>query len=498
MAPTPLLNIHQVSKQFGQVQALDSVSLRFEKGRIYGLAGENGAGKSTLVKVLCGVHTPDRGRIEWQGQPYAPADPAEAEEAGVSVFHQEIPVCPSLSVAANVFLGRRLPGMFPDWPAMERQCEEWFRQWLGIEIDSRRLLGECAIAERQMALLVRALSRQAQLIILDEPTTALTAPESARFFEVVRRLASQGIAFVYVSHFLHELMELSDGIYVLRDGRLAGSLTRGEFHAETLASLIAGRSLRRDADAPAPGAAAAPRPKLEVRSLGLGGAFHDVSFQARQGEILGITGLQGSGRGGLTRALFGAPPAESGEILIDGKKIRMRAPGDAIAAGIGYVPEDRQEFGLFDDLDVRSNLGILQLGKLSRAGLLSRRRLTGLTLEMQAKLRIRLSAPDAPISSLSGGNQQKVLIGRWLALGPAVLVMNEPTRGVDVGAKEEICRLLRDVARAGCCLMVASSDLDELLRLADRILVMAGGKVTREFSRSQASKAELIQAIGTP
>jgi rhamnose transport system ATP-binding protein len=232
--------------------------------------------------------------------------------------------------------------------------------------------------------------------------------------------------------------------------------------------------------------------------LGLGGAFHDVSFQARQGEILGITGLQGSGRGGLTRALFGAPPAESGEILIDGKKIRLRGPGDAIAAGIGYVPEDRQEFGLFDDLDVRSNLGILQLGKLSRAGLLSRRRLTGLTLEMQAKLRIRLSAPDAPISSLSGGNQQKVLIGRWLALGPAVLVMNEPTRGVDVGAKEEICRLLRDVARAGCCLMVASSDLDELLRLADRILVMAGGKVTREFSRSQASKAELIQAIGTP
>jgi ABC-type sugar transport system ATPase subunit len=497
MPPTPLLHIHQVSKQFGRVRALDSVSMRLEQGRIYGLAGENGAGKSTLVKVLSGVHRPDCGRIEWQGQPYAPADPAAAEETGVSVFHQEIPVCPSLSVAANVFLGRRLTGLFPNWRDMERQCEEWFRRWLGIDMDSRRPLGECAIAERQMALLVRALSREARLIILDEPTTALTAPEADQFFAVVRGLAAQGIALVYVSHFLHELIDLSDEIHVLRDGRLAASLVRGQFDAGTLAAAIAGRAMGSGATAPQSKASSAARPKLQVRSLGRRGAFHDVSFQVCAREILGITGLQGSGRGAVARALFGAPPAETGEILLDGKKIFIRRPGEAIAAGIGYVPEDRQELGLFDDLDVRLNLGILRLRELSRSGLISRRRLTALTLEMQARLGIRLPAPDAPITSLSGGNQQKVLIGRWLALGPGVLVMNEPTRGVDVGAKEEICRLLRHVADTGCCLVVASSDLDELLRLADRILVIAGGTLTREFSGGQASKAELIHAVGT-
>jgi ABC-type sugar transport system ATPase subunit len=495
MASAPLLRLEEVSKSFGRVQALDRVSLAYEKGQIYGLAGENGAGKSTLVKLLCGTHRPDAGRLVLNGQLYAPSNPAEAEDCGISVFHQEIPICPNLNVAQNVFLGGKGQGMFPNWKAMKRHCEQWFQQWLGIDIDSDRLLRDCTVAERQMTLLVRVLSRNAELIILDEPTTALTPPESARFFAVIRSLAAQGITFILVSHFLNELMELSARIDVLRDGVLAGTLLKGEFDADILAGLIAGRTLAMPEPTGARSASAVPR--LEVRGLGKPGAFSNVSFKTSPGEIVGITGLQGSGRSALSRALFGAPPASSGQILIEGRAVSVQCPSDAIEAGIGYVPEDRQQYGLFDDLDVQSNLGLLRLDSFSRFGVLSRARLGALTRQMQRDLQIKIPSPDAPVTSLSGGNQQKVLIARWLAVAPAVLVMNEPTRGVDIGAKDEICRLLRKLADSGCCLILCSSDLDEVLRLAERILIMVSGRVTQELPSSEATKAKLIQAVGT-
>jgi ABC-type sugar transport system ATPase subunit len=495
MSSPPLLQIQQISKRFGNVQALSSISLTFQSGRVYGLAGENGAGKSTLVKILCGVHSDFEGQIYLNGKAYRPHSTSEAENAGISVFHQEMPVCQSLSVAANVFLGPDLPsgGFFPDWSKIEARCEQMFRDLLGIETDAARLMGECTIAERQLALLVRVLSRNARLIILDEPTTALTPTEVAKLFMVIRRLLAQGITFVFVSHLLDELLEISDEIYVLRDGVVAGYHRRGEFDTRSLARLIAGHDVEdRQSEVPNKDRAT----KLEVRELSLNGVFNDVSFKLFAGEILGITGLQGSGRSAVARALFGAPPAQAGEIFKDGKKLHLRTVADAIGNGIGYVPEDRQTLGLFDDLDVQSNLGVLRLDSMARFGLLSLSHLRELALTMQGKLKIKFPATGARIGSLSGGNQQKILIGRWLSIKPDVLVMNEPTRGVDIGAKDEICRFIRALANEGCSFLVSSSDLDELLRMADRVLVMNSGRLTAEFSRSGLRREDLVHATG--
>lgn len=496
MPPPPLLEIQQVHKRFGAVTALHGVSLTLAHGQIYGLAGANGAGKSTLIKILGGVHPPDSGSILLKGQQYAPRNPAEAQAAGVIVFHQEIPVCPNLSVAANVFLGPKLAAgrFFPDWKQMEGRCQQLFRELVGVEVDASRPMGQCSAAERQLALLVRVLSRHGRLIILDEPTTALTGPEVARLFQVLRRLREQGITFVFVSHLLDELTGVSDEIHVLRDGQLVGHLARDEFDARRLASLIAGRSLTE-------AGSRASRPsapcQLEVRDLSSPGHFAGVSFTLRQGEILAVTGLQGSGRSAVAKALFASPPAGSGEILLNGNPVRLDSPKAAIRAGIGYLPEDRKTLGLFDDLDIASNLGILRLNALTQRGWLRPRRLTGLALEMQRKVPVKMSDPAAPIGSLSGGNQQKVLISRWLSIRPRVLVMNEPTRGVDIGAKDEICQLLCRLADEGCSFLISSSDLDEILRLADRILVMRRGRIAAEFSRSEASKEKLVHAAGS-
>ncbi|MGH7971657.1 MAG: ATP-binding cassette domain-containing protein, partial [Limisphaerales bacterium] len=295
MYPDPLLEIRDIGKRFGRIQALSNVSLNLGTGRVYGLAGENGAGKSTLVKILCGVYPEHEGRMRFQGTDYNPRSTAEAERAGISVFHQELPMCPNLTLAANVFLGPDLPDnrFFPNWRRIEVRCEELFRDLLGVEIDARRLMGTCSVAERQLALLVRVLSRNARLVILDEPTTALTPPEVATLFRVVRRLQGQGITFLFVSHLLDELIELCDEIFVLRDGGLAGHLQRGEFNARALARLIAGHDIAEPAHE---GPALQRSLKLEVRGLSRTGEFHGVSFGLREGEILGITGLEGSGR----------------------------------------------------------------------------------------------------------------------------------------------------------------------------------------------------------
>jgi ABC-type sugar transport system ATPase subunit len=533
MDSPPLLQLTDLSKRFGGVRALSSVSMTLRHGRVYGLAGENGAGKSTLVKILCGVHAGHEGQMLLEGEVYRPRSTAEAERAGLSVFHQEIPICPSLSVAANVFLGPELPdrSVFPNWRKIEAQCEALFLDLLGMPISARRLMSDCSAAERQLALLVRVLSRRARCVILDEPTTALTPPEVAKLFAIIQRLRAKGLTFLFVSHLLDELLELCDEIFVLRDGALVGHRQRGQFDTRSLAQLIAGREVwdpasisnpvagnpqmtpprlayerdpspplgervgeRRSSEAPKP--LPPPVPKLEVCNLSRLREFRDVSFRLQAGEILGITGLQGSGRSAVARALFGAPPADAGTILLDGKEISIASVADALRNGIGYVPEDRQALGLFDDLDVRSNLGILRLDSMLRLGLLSSNRLGQLALTMQAKLQIKFASPEAPIRSLSGGNQQKVLIGRWLAANPEVLVMNEPTRGVDIGAKDEICRFIRALAGERSSFVVSSSDLDELIRLADRVLVMNGGQLAAEFSRGTFGKADLIHAAG--
>jgi rhamnose transport system ATP-binding protein len=492
MARPPFLRLRGLGKSFGRVVALKSVSFELASGRIYGLAGENGAGKSTLVRILSGVHGTDfEGQIELDGNPFIPRNPADSDAAGISVFHQEIPICPSLSVAANVFLGPRLPGArwIPNWPVLEARCRELFRTLLDHDIDPARLLGDCSPAERQLTMLVRALSRNARLIILDEPTTALAPGDVARLFGVLLRLKDQGISFLFISHLLPELMELADQIHVLRDGQSVGYLEREQYDARHLAALIAGKDLT---TAPNMRRVSANIPRLEARSLGHRARYTNLSFRVMPGEIVGVTGLQGSGRNELARALFAAPPAETGTLLINGTEIRPRSPRDAMAAGIGMVPEDRTTLGLFDDLDIQHNLGLCRLN--SAPGWVHRRRLRQLAEEFQRQLQIKMDNPSAPITRLSGGNQQKVLIARWLAIKPQVLVMSEPTRGVDVGAKAEIGNLILKLADEGLSFVLCGSDLDELLRLADRILVLNAGQFTAEFERGAATRADLIHA----
>jgi ABC-type sugar transport system ATPase subunit len=490
--PSSFLAVDSLSKSFGSTRALQEVSLEVRQGQVFGLAGENGAGKSTLIKVLCGVHQPDSGRILFRDRPHRPRDPAEAERAGISVFHQEIPICPHLSIAANVFLGPAMPkrGLSPDWRTMNRQTEELYRNLLGEEIDARRLIRDCTAAEKQLALLVRVLSRNARLVILDEPTTALTPPEVAKLFGIIRRLSAQGITFIFISHMLEELMELSDTITVLRDGRNEGSLGKEEFDRRRLSAMIAGRTLL---DRSRKAAAAAGGAFLEVRDLSLPGEFQDVSFTLRRGEVLGLAGLAGSGRSALARALFGAPPAHSGLILVDGVPRRIGRPTAAVAAGIGYMPEDRNALGIFDDLDVKLNLCMAGIDRFSRRGLLDKGNLRRVAEGMRDSLSIKMRSVDASIRSLSGGNQQKVLFAKWLFRRPRLLIADEPTHGVDVAAKLAIYRLITRLASEGMAVLLISSELEEVLGLAHRVLVLRRGRIVAELHDSPDGRSSLTE-----
>ncbi len=495
MSEIPFLEFSGLSKRFGGTQALDGVSFTIRKGEVRGLAGENGAGKSTLIKILCGVYSPDAGEIYLDGEKISPRTPAEAEKLGISVFHQEIPVCLNLSVAANVFLAPDMPGRFgmPNWREMYERCEEIFEA-LGEKIDPEKPVRECSAAEKQMVLLARVLSKKARLIVLDEPTTALTPPDVQRLFSVIERLKGMGITFIFVSHMLEEIMSLSDRITVLRNGQYIGTLDRPEFDTEKLTQMIVGHSVvsvvsRKQVD---------ERPViLEAREIGVGSSVSGISFRLRRGEILGIAGLQGSGRSALVRCLFGSPPPDRGRLLVDGVEVSIRSPLDSIKLGIGYVPEDRKILGLFRSMDVKRNLGIAHVDRMTRLGFLDMRAMKALAEEMAKLLRISMPGVDAPITSLSGGNQQKVLFARWLAIKPRVLVMHEPTRGVDVGAKAEIRRLIVNLADEGYSFIVASSDLDELLAISDRILVMRHGKIATELTRGQATKERIILSATT-
>ncbi|HOX32945.1 MAG TPA: sugar ABC transporter ATP-binding protein [Spirochaetales bacterium] len=491
-----ILEARDVSKRFGGATALDGVSLGVERGRILGLAGENGAGKSTLIKILCGVHRADSGSLELDGRPYRPRGPEDAERRGLSVFHQEIPVCPHLSIAANVFLGPFMPrrGLGPDWRRMNEECRGLYRDLLGEEIDPSRLVGDCTAAETQLALLVRVLSRNASLVVLDEPTTALTPPEVERLFAILRRLRDRGVSFVFVSHMLEELTSLSDRIAVLRDGRLVGELAEGEFDSRRLSSLIAGRAVEGGSprSAPPPG-----EPFLEARGIGNGRSFSGLSFSLRAGGILGVAGLAGSGRSDLARSLFGSPPLSEGVLAIDGAARSLRSPADAIALGIGFVPEDRKADGLFHKLDVKLNLCMAGLERFSGGIALREDRLRREAEAAAAAVRVKMAGPDAAIGSLSGGNQQKVLIARWLALRPRLIVMSEPTRGVDVGAKQEILEMILGLSAEGCAFIIASSEIEELLALSDEILVMNRGRRAAILPRAEATKESVLLAATT-
>lgn len=490
-----ILELRGVSKRFGGVQALQDVSFSVEEGHIHGLVGENGAGKSTLIKILDGVYTKDKGEVIFQGSPWAPASPAAAQQAGIAVVHQEIPLCPNLTVAQNVFLGHPIykRGGRVDTQEMEFRTAELLARIGQTGLDPRRLVGELSVAEQQLTCIVQALSRECRFLILDEPTAALTPGEVETLFEVLRNLQAEGTTILFVSHILSEVMELTDEVTVLRNGRHVATKRTEEITTADVVRMMVGEIETDDRTV----AEHKPRSEviLEVKDLGQKTTgLKGVSFQLHRQEILGLAGIQGAGRTELAQCLFGVHPATEGEIRFKGQPVRITSPRQAIDLGIGYLTEDRRNLGLFWDMSVEDNLISVIVDQLTGAvGRLDRQLSRARGAQAVKTLNIRTSGLEQGISFLSGGNQQKVLLSRWLNAEPSVLILDEPTRGIDVGSKAEIRRLIRGLVAEGLSVILISSDLDELLALADRVIVMTRKRITGTLSAQEASRERVME-----
>jgi len=487
----PFLELSGISKSFPGVQALREVSLRLERGEVVALLGENGAGKSTLMKILAGLHAPDAGEIRLDGVTVSIPAPADAISRGVSLIHQELNLAPNLSVAANLFLGRepRRFGFIDEAAIASRSRELLVR--VGLEIPPSALVEGLSLAQQQLIEIAKALSTEARLLVMDEPTSSLTESEARRLFEVVAELRASGVGIVYITHRLHEVEELADRAVVLRDGELAGELSREELQRGRMVSLMVGRDLERfyaRAEERPPG-----EPVLSVSHLRT--AAHprqEVSFELRRGEIVGLAGLVGAGRSELLESLFGLSPPLAGGIVVDGEILVPASPRHAIRAGLALVPEDRKAQGLVVDFSVRENLNLAALEHAARAGFVDRAATDATARESIDDLRIKTPSAEQPVRFLSGGNQQKVVLGKWLAMRPRVLLLDEPTRGVDVGAKQEIYAIVERLASEGVAVLFVSSEMEEVLGLADRVLVMHEGRLTGELGRGEMSEESIL------
>lgn len=488
---TVLLEVEDLRKEFPGVLALDGVSLRVRAGTVHAVMGENGAGKSTLMRIIAGIHPPDRGVVKWRGRAVRLDSPRAALDQGIAMIHQELNLMPSMTVAENVWIGREPLNRlgFVDHDRLRRQTGRLFTR-LGIGTDPDARVGELPVAERQMIEIAKALSRDADLLILDEPTSALTQKETDHLFALIGELKAQGKGLLYITHRLSEVFAVADEISVLRDGRHIGTRPASATGPDELIRLMVGRDLTQlfPAKDAAPGDV-----MLSVRGLSLEGRFRDVSFDVRAGEILGIAGLVGAGRSDLAETLFGLTPATSGTIAIEGREVRIGDPADAVSHGMAFVTEDRKESGCFLLLDVLANMTAAALDRrFVRAGFVTHAKARRECQHLGATLRLRTPDLDEPLMNLSGGNQQKVLIGRWLLTEPRILILDEPTRGVDVGAKAEIHRLIADLARRGAAVLMISSELPEVLGMSDRIMVMHEGRVTGFLDREEADQVRIM------
>ena len=501
-AAGPLLEVRGISKRFGAQAALRDVSLALAAGEVHAVAGENGAGKSTLMAILSGALRPDAGELRWEGRPVALGDVRAAQALGISMVHQEPQLVASLSVAENVGLGR-LPARLGPLQVVDRGLLlDQARRALTLvraDLPPERRVGTLGVAERQLVAIARALHFGARLIILDEPTSSLSPAETESLFETLRALRGRGTAIVYISHRLEELRALADRVTVLRDGGVVTTAPLAETSNDALILAMSGRELA------TVDAARDERPAgdvvLEVRGLGRRGRLHEVSLDVRAGEIVGLAGLVGAGRSRALRTVFGADRADEGSVRVRTADRGWRSIGtlrDAIAAGVGLVPEDRRALGLVGTASVADNIGLVTPPGTRRFGLLRRGRLREFARRAVETLRIKTRSLDAPVWTLSGGNQQKCVLGRWVGPEARVLLLDEPTRGVDVGAKAEIHRHLRELARRGLAILVASSEMPELLALSDRILVMRQGRLAGELARERATAPEVLRlATGT-
>jgi monosaccharide-transporting ATPase len=503
-AAAPVLELSGIYKAFPGVRALNDVGLRLYPGEVHTLMGQNGAGKSTLIKVLTGVYAPDGGEILLDGRAVRPASTLEAQSLGISTVYQEVNLCPNLSVADNIFIGR-----YPmrrgaiDWRAMQRQAADLLRQ-LHIHIDVGMPLSRYPLAIQQMVAISRALSVSARVLILDEPTSSLDETEVQLLFDVLRKLRGQGMAILFVTHFLDQTYAISDRITVLRNGEREGEYACSALSRLALVNKMVGAPVDAAVRAAAPPDAGAPScdpaaprraPFLQARGLGRKGALAPLDIDLHCGELLGLCGLLGSGRTEAARLLFGADKADSGGIRIDGRARPFASPRDAIAAGIGFCSEDRKHEGAILTLSVRENI-ILALQ--ARAGLLRAipyRQQQALAADYVARLGIKTPHIDTPIGSLSGGNQQKVLLARWLATAPGMLILDEPTRGIDVRAKQEIMDYVSALCRKGMAILFISSELSEVLRCSDRIVVMRDRRACGEYRRGELDETSVLQVI---
>jgi ribose transport system ATP-binding protein len=488
-----LLEMNGIQKRFHGVHALKNVHFDLNAGEIHALVGENGAGKSTLMKVLTGIYQPDEGEITYLDTPYHVKNIGESQQLGISMIHQELNMMNHLTVAQNIFIGREsLSGkVFIDDNEMNRKAQSLF-DLLGIRIDPRTTLGNLTVGKQQMVEIAKAISRDCKLLVLDEPTAALTQTEIDELFKIMRDLKAKGIGMIYISHRMDEIKLISDRITVMRDGEYVGTVKTDSVTKDEIVNMMIGRVVYEDPKTQSEVAEDADV-VLEVRNLCSGNTIKDVSFKLRRGEILGFAGLMGAGRTEVARAIFGADPIDSGEIYVNGKKVEIKTPVDAVKHGIGYLSEDRKRYGLMLFKSVAENTAIASMDRYVSFGLIDDGKLKSEAMEYNQKLRTKTPSVDQILKNLSGGNQQKVIIARWLIQDSDILIFDEPTRGIDIGAKSEIYTLMNELSKQGKSIIMISSELVEILRMSDRVLVMCEGRKTGELDISEANQERILK-----
>ena len=488
----PVFELDNITKRFGGVVAVEDVAFELRPGEVHALVGENGAGKSTLMKVVDGLYDPDEGTLKVGGEAVSFSSPRDAEASGIAMIPQELDLFPELSVAENLFVGRRRPrtgwgGL--NWEAMRDEARKRLES-LGVHLDVTSAVKRLSAAEQQIVAIARALVGEARAVIMDEPTSSLTEREARQLFGIIEDLTAENVGVVYISHRLEEIFEISDRITVLRDGHHIKTALASELDAEELVRLMVGRPLHElfTRSESSPGETV-----LEVKGFIRDGEFEGVDLALRRGEIVGLAGLVGAGRTELAQSIFGIRQPDSGEVFVEGEEVRINSPQAAMERGIFYVPEERRSQGLILPFSIKNNITLSILDRISRFGFVSRSE-RGIADKFMGELSIRGADLLAPVSRLSGGNQQKVVVAKSLAREPTILLLDEPTRGVDVGAKSEIYRLIDDLAKEGKAILLISSELEEVLSMADRILVMREGRVSGEFSRGEATQENVMTA----
>ena len=486
-----MIEMTGISKAFNGNTVLNNVEFEIAPGEIHALMGENGAGKSTLMKILTGIYTRDSGEIKIKGNPVEFKNPKEAEQAGIAVIHQELNILPDLTVAENLFLGNEKTfgksGILKT-KEMNKAAKEVLLN-LGLDVDVKTTARNLSVGKQQIVEIAKAISSNADVIIMDEPTAALTDREIETLFETIRALQAKGVSFVYISHRMEEIFAICDRITILRDGSYVGVRNVKETTFDEIVQMMVGRELGgRFPDR----TSKIGEVKLVAKNLTRKGFFEDVSFELRKGEILGVAGLMGAGRTEVVQSLFGYKKLDSGELILDGKQVKISTPLDAIKLGFGFVTEDRKSEGLILDFSVKENLGITNFNKISKNGVVNNQKEKSLYDSMVKRLGVRTSGPDQTVKSLSGGNQQKIVIAKWLGIEPDILILDEPTRGVDVGAKKEIYSIVNTLAENGVSIIMISSELPEIIGMVDRVLVMHEGKITGEITKEEMSQEKIM------